>query len=88
MHIKNEIHLSLLHGEPIAFVSLDLSTDHNTLLNRLKSRFGWYSMALKWFTSYLSQQFQAIKVGSTIILTTPSCLSICLKKLQSWLLKK
>ena len=39
--------------------------DHTTLLNRLKSWFGVCGTALKWFTSYLSHRFQAIKIGPT-----------------------
>ena len=69
--IKNEIHLSLSRGEPTALVLLDLSAafdtiDHPTLLNCLKSWFGVSGTALKWFTSYLSHRFQAIKIGSTL----------------------
>ena len=69
--IKNEIHLSLSRGEPTALVLLDLSAafdtiDHPTLLNCLKSWFGVSGTALKWFTSYLSRRFQAIKIGSTL----------------------
>ena len=69
--IKNEIHLSLSWGKPTALVLLDLSTafntiDHTTLLNCLKSLFCECGMALKWFTSYLSHQFQTIRIGSTL----------------------
>ena len=69
--IKNEIHLSLSRGEPTALVLLDLSAafdtiDHPTLLSCLKSWFGVSGTALKWFTSYLSHRFQAIKIGSTL----------------------
>ena len=71
LHIKNESHTSLSRGEPTALVLLDLSAvfyiiDHDTLLKCLKSWFGVCSMALKWFSSYLSPQFQAIKIGSTL----------------------
>ena len=63
LHIKYEIHLSPSCGESTKLVLLDLSTDHTTLLNHLKSWFGVCGMALKWFTSY---RFQAIKIGSTL----------------------
>ena len=133
LHIKNEIHLSLSWGEPTALVLLDLSAvfdtiDHTTLLNCLKSWFGVCGTASKWFTSYLSHRFQAIKIGSVLselhellfgvpqgsvlgpllfsLYTTPlskvirthpdinsifmqmppSCLFICLTKMQPWLL--
>ena len=68
LHIKNKIHLSLSWGEPTALVLLDLWTvfdtiDHTTLFNCLKSWSGGCSTALKWFTSYLRNHFQAIKIG-------------------------
>ena len=71
LHIKNEIHTSLSHGEPTAFVLLNLSVafntiDHDTFLKCLKSWFGVCSTALKWFSSYLNHRFQAIKIGSTL----------------------
>ena len=71
LHIKNEIQLSLSRGEPTTLVLLDLlaafdTIDHTTLLNCLKSWFGMCGTALKWFTSYLSHHFQAIKIGSTL----------------------
>ena len=71
LHIKNEIHLSLSWGGPTALVLLELSAafdtiDHTTLLNCLKSWFGLCGTALKWFMSYLSHHFHAIKIGSTL----------------------
>ena len=68
--MKNDVHLSLSHGQPIVLVLLDFSavfntTDHNNLHDCLKSWFGVCSIALKWFTSYLSHRFQAVLIGST-----------------------
>ena len=68
LHIKNEIHLSLSQDDPTALVLLDLSAafgtfDHTTLLNCLKSWFGVHGTALKWFMSYLSHRFEAIKIN-------------------------
>ena len=70
-HIKNKVHVSLLEGERTALVLLNLSAafntiDHTTLLNCLKSWFDVCGTVLKWFMSYLSHQFQAIKIGSTL----------------------
>ena len=69
--MKNEVHLSLAHGEPTALVLLDLSVafdtiDHNILLGYLKSWFGLGGTVLKWFASYLSDRCQSVKIGSTL----------------------
>ena len=71
LSIKNEVHLSLAHGEPTALVLLDLSAafdtiDHNILLGYLKSWFGLGGTVLRWFASYLRNHCQAIKIGSTL----------------------
>ena len=71
LSIKNEVHLSLAHGEPMALVLLDLSDafdtiDHNILLGCLNSWFGLGGTVLKWFASYLNDQCQTIKRGSTL----------------------
>ena len=51
LHVKNEIHLSLSHGDPTALVLLDMSAafdtiDQTTLLICLKSWFGVCGIAL------------------------------------------
>ena len=71
LSIKNEVHLSLLRGEPTALVLLDLSDafntiDHSTLLSCLRIWFGVGGSVLKWFTSYLTDHYQSIKIGSTL----------------------
>ena len=71
LSLKNEIHLSLAHGEPTALVLLSLTAafdtiDHNILLGYLKSWFDFGGTILKWFVSYLSNCCQAIKLGSTL----------------------
>ena len=71
LSIKNEVHLSLAHGEPTALPLLDLSAafdtiDHNILLGYLISWFGFGGTVLKWFASYLSDRCQAVKIGSTL----------------------
>ena len=71
LSIKNEVHLSLSRGEPTALILLDLSaafntTDHSTLLHCLQTWFGICGSVLKWFTSYLSECYQSIKIGSTL----------------------
>ena len=71
LFIKNEVHLSLARGELTTLVLLDLSAafdtiDNSTLLNCLQSWFGVYGTVLKWFTYYLTNRVQSIKIGSTL----------------------
>ena len=40
--------------------------DHSTLLSCLQKFFGVGGSVLKWFTSYLSECYQSIKIGSTL----------------------
>ena len=71
LSIKNDIHLSLSRGEATALVLLDLSAafdtiDHSTLLSCLQDWFGVGGSTLKWFSSYLMERFQSVKIGSTL----------------------
>ena len=68
LSIKNDIHLSLSQGEATALVLLDLSAafDHSTLLSCLLDWFSVGGSALKWFSSYLTECFQSVKIGSTL----------------------
>ena len=69
--IKIVIHLSLSRGEATALVLLDLSAafdtiDHSTCLSCLQDWFGVGGSALKWFSSYLTERYQAVKIGYTL----------------------
>ena len=69
--IQNEIYLSLSKGMPMALLLLDLSADfntinHDTLLTCLSTRFGFTGTVLRWFTTYLPDRFQSVKIGSVI----------------------
>ena len=71
LSIKNDIHLSLSWGEATALVLLDLSAafdtiDHTTLLSCLLDWFGVGGSALKWFSFYLTERSQSVKIGSTL----------------------
>ena len=71
LSIKNDIHLSLSRDEATALVLLDLSAafdmiDHSTLLGCLLDWFGVSGSALKWFSSYLTERYQSVKIGSTL----------------------
>ena len=63
--------MSLSQGEATALVLLDLlascdTIDHSTLLSCLLDWFGVGGSALKWFSSYLTERFQSVKIGSTL----------------------
>ena len=71
LYIKNEVHLSLSRGETTALVLLHLSAafdtiDYSTPLSCLRNWFGVGGSVLKWFTSYLSDRYQSIKIGFTL----------------------
>ena len=71
LSIKNYIHLSLSRGEATALVLLDLSAaldtiDHSTLRSCLLDWFGVGGSAIKWFSCYLTEHFQSVKIGSTL----------------------
>ena len=66
--IKNEIYLL---SKGTALVLLDLSAafdtiDHDTLLSCLSTRFGFTGTILRWFTTYLLDRSQSVKIGSLI----------------------
>ena len=63
--------MSLSWGEATALVLLDLSAafntiDHSTLLGCLMDWFSVGGSALKWFSSYLTERYQSVKIGSTL----------------------
>ena len=69
LSIKNDIHLSLYRGGATALVLLDLSAafdtiDHSTLLGCVLDWFSVGGSALKWFSSYLTERYQSVKIGS------------------------
>ena len=71
LSIKNDIHVSLSRGEATTLVPLDLSAafdtiDHSTLLSCLMDWFGVGGSALKWFSSYLTERFQSVKIASIL----------------------
>ena len=71
LRVKNDIHMSMAKGNVAALVLLDLSAafdtiDHQILLHRLSAWFGLGGTVLDWFTSYLNQSTQNIKIGDTL----------------------
>ena len=70
LSIKNDIHLSLSRSEATALVLQDLSAafdtiDHSTLLSCLLDWFCVGGSALKWFSSYLAERYQSVKIHPT-----------------------
>ena len=66
---RAEALLSLSKGEPTALVLPDLSAAFDidtTLLSCLRIWFGVGDSVLKCFTSYLTDHYQSIKIGSTL----------------------
>ena len=71
LSIKNDIHLSLSQGDATALVLLNLlaafnTIDHSTLLGCLLDWFSVGGSALKWFSSYLTERYQCVKIGSNL----------------------
>ena len=69
--IQNEIHLSLSKGMPMVLVRLDLlapiaTIDYDTFPSYLSTSFGFTGTAIRWFTTYLLDRFQSVKIGSVI----------------------
>jgi len=65
LRVNNDILRGIDHHNEAVLVLLDLSSafdtiDHNTLLQRLRKRYGIAGTALKWFTSYLTGRSQSV----------------------------
>ena len=68
LRVTNDILLDMDKNKCVLLVLLDLSAafdtiDHETLMNRLSSRFGVKAKALSWFKSYLSERTQSVLIG-------------------------
>ena len=71
LSIKNDNHLSLSRGEATALALLDLSAALVPLIIPLfpvvfRIGLGFAGSSLKWFSSYLSERYQSVKIGSTL----------------------
>ena len=69
LKVHNDINLNIDNGKVTALTLLDLSAafdtiDHNILITRLSTWYGISGTALSWFTSYLTDRQQAIKIGN------------------------
>ena len=71
LRVQNAVLRSLDERREVILIMLDLSAafdtiDHDILLSRLRSRFGFGSTALGWLSSYLSGRTQCVTVGSVL----------------------
>ena len=69
--VENDVLLNMEKGRVTAPTLLDLSAafdtiDHLTLISRLSSWYGISGTALDWFTSYLSNRCQQVKIHDYI----------------------
>ena len=69
--VENDVLLNMLKGRVTALTLLDLSAafdtiDYLTLINRLSSLYGISGTALDWFTLYLSDRCQQVKIQDYI----------------------
>ena len=70
LRVQNDILRSIDNGENVVLVLLDLSAafdtvNHETLLSRLSTRYGFCGSVLKWFTSYLTNRTQFVDINGT-----------------------
>ena len=71
LKVVNDVLLNMEKGRVTALTLLDLSAvfdtiDHLTLISRLSSWYGISGTALDWFTSYLSNRCQQVKIHDYI----------------------
>ncbi len=71
LRVKNDILNTMDRRNVMLLLLLDLSAafdtiDHKILLNRLSQRCGINGTCLKWFTSYLSNRHQMVKINNTV----------------------
>ena len=69
LKVHNDINLNIDNGKVTALTLLDLSAafdtiDHNICITRLSTWYGISGTALSWFTSYLTDRQQDIKIGN------------------------
>ena len=77
LKVQNDILMNMDRGEVTALTLLDLSAafdtiDHKLLFSRLHSWFGVTGLALNWFSSYLTDRAQQVKLCN--LLSSPATL--------------
>ena len=71
LRVQNDVLQEMDKGNVTALTLLDMSAafdtiDHDLILERLSTRYGFGDMALKWFRSYLTFRVQKVKVHNTL----------------------
>jgi len=77
LKVHNDINLNIDKGKVTALTLLDLSAafdtiDHSILIKRLALWYGISGRALNWFSSYLTDRHQAIKIGNCFSAVSPT----------------
>ena len=75
LKLKNDIQINMAENKATAVVLLDHSAafdtiDQISLINRLTTWFGIRDTALRWFSSYLSDRSQSVKVDESLSKST------------------
>ncbi|KAL9965909.1 hypothetical protein ACROYT_G029771 [Oculina patagonica] len=70
LRVQNDILRAIDNGNEVLLVLLDLSAafdtlDHDILINRLSTQYGFTGTVLDWFRSYLNDRSQKVVIGNT-----------------------
>ena len=70
LKVLSDVLMAVDEGNMAALALLDLSSafdsvDHDTLLQRLQTSYGFDGIALSWFTSYLKGRVQNVRLSTT-----------------------
>ncbi|KAL9978237.1 hypothetical protein ACROYT_G015732 [Oculina patagonica] len=70
LRVQNDILRAIDNGNEVLLVLLDLSAafdtlDHEILINRLSTQYGFTGTVLDWFRSYLNDRSQKVVIGNT-----------------------
>jgi len=71
LRVTNDILLALDSGSCVVLVLLDLSADHNIVLEWLEYMVGVKATVLQWFASYLKKMTFSVNLGNCSSLSAP-----------------
>ena len=76
LKVSNDILRAVDQHQDVVLVMLDLSAafdtiDHTILLERMKQRFGFGGVVIKWFASYLSSRKQSVMINECVSHSKP-----------------